>query len=73
MAILYILTEIGGVMLAITFHPESYGVGASCAGYGLIGFLGAYLFTNFAFMSRTNFWQIIYVWSVSTIFVLMNQ
>ena len=73
MAILYILSEIGGVMLAITFHPEQYGVGASCAGYGLIGFLGAYLFTNFAFMSRTNFWQIVYVWSVSTIFVLMNQ
>lgn len=72
MAILYILTEIGGVMLAITFHPESYGVGASCAGYGLIGFLGAYLFSNFSYMSRKNFWQIVWVWSISSIFVLMN-
>lgn len=53
MAFLYIVTEIGGVLLAITFYPEAFGVGASCAGFGLLGFYLSYLFTNFGFMGRT--------------------
>ena len=56
MAFLYTVTEIGGVLLAVTFHPDSYGVGASCAGFGLLGFLAAYFFTNFTFMGRTYPW-----------------
>lgn len=56
MAFLYLISEIGGVLLAITFHPESYGVGASCAGFGLIGFTVAYLFTNFGYMGRERPW-----------------
>ena len=46
MAFLYIVSEIGGILLAITFYPEAYGVGASCAGYGLFGFYLSYIFTN---------------------------
>ena len=53
MSFLYLVSEIGGVLLAMTFHPEMYGVGASCAGYGLVGFLGAYFVTNFFYMGRT--------------------
>lgn len=52
MAFLYLVSEIGGVLLAITVRPENYGVGASCAGYGLIGFLFSYIFTNWFYMGR---------------------
>jgi len=52
MAFLYLVSEIGGVLLAITVHPESYGVGASCAGYGLVGFIASYVFTNWFYMGR---------------------
>jgi membrane associated rhomboid family serine protease len=54
MAFLYIVSEIGGILLAITFYPEAYGVGASCAGYGLFGFYLSYLFTNFWYMLIEN-------------------
>lgn len=53
MFILYFVSEVGGVFLAIVFHPETYGVGASCAGFGLVGFLAAYIITNFFYMGRT--------------------
>lgn len=56
MAFLYIVTEIGGILLAITFYPEAYGVGASCAGYGLFGFYLSYLFTNFFYLLRKKPW-----------------
>jgi hypothetical protein len=52
MAFLYIVSEIGGILLAITFYPEAYGVGASCAGFGLFGFYLSYIFTNFWYMLR---------------------
>lgn len=55
MAFLYLVSEIGGVLLAITVHPESYGVGASCAGYGLVGFIFSYLFTNWFYMGRQRY------------------
>ena len=29
-----------------------YGIGASCAGFGLVGYYFSYLFTNFDFMGR---------------------
>lgn len=74
MAFLYIVTEIGGVLLAITFHPESYGVGASCAGYGLLGFYAAYLFTNWGDMGRREVpWQRGFLLIVVITFFLMNQ
>ena len=73
MAFLYLVTEIGGVMLAVTFHPESYGVGASCAGFGLIGFLTAYIFSNWQFMGRTNPGQRWYILVLCLFFFLTNQ
>ena len=47
MAFLYLVSEIGGVLLCITVRPEMYGIGASCAGFGLVGYYFSYLFTNF--------------------------
>lgn len=73
MALLYTVTEIGGVLLAITFHPEVFGVGASCSGYGLIGFAGAYVFTNWKYMGRNKEWQRYYLLAFVTIFWAMNQ
>ena len=54
MVLLYILSTVGGILLAITFHPESYGVGASCSGFGLLGFDLAYVITNWGYMDRTK-------------------
>ena len=73
MALLYTVTEIGGVLPAMTFHPETYGVGASCAGYGLIGFAGAYVFTNWKYMGRNIEWQRYYLLVFVTLFWAMNQ
>ena len=73
MAFLYLVSEIGGVLLAITFHPESYGVGASCAGYGLVGWTAAYLFTDWDFMWRRKGWQSVYLLGFTLFFILSNQ
>ena len=73
MAILYTLTEIGGVLLAITFHPDAYGVGASCSGYGLLGFYAAYIFTNWQYMGRTVEWQRLYLTAIVILFFVMNM
>lgn len=80
MSFLYLVSEIGGVLLAITVHPESYGVGASCAGYGLIGFLFSYIFTNWFYMGRQKYnllcgfpFQRFYLTLIFLFFFLMNQ
>jgi membrane associated rhomboid family serine protease len=73
MAFLYLVSEVGGVLLAITFHPESYGVGASCAGYGLLGFLAAYLFTNWSYMTRIRPGQRFFLLFITTLWIFMNQ
>lgn len=72
---MYIVTEIGGVLLAITFHPAAYGVGASCAGYGLIGWSLAYVLTNWTKMGTTRwgFWQRIFLSFIFAFFFLSNQ
>lgn len=72
MTFLYLVTEIGGVLLSITFHPEQFGVGASCAGYGLIGFYLSYLFTNWGYMGRTVTFQRWYILIFVVLFFAMN-
>mmetsp|Transcript_1315 Transcript_1315/g.1687 ORF Transcript_1315/g.1687 Transcript_1315/m.1687 type:complete len:107 (+) Transcript_1315:352-672(+) len=72
MAFLYIVSEIGGVLLAITFHPEAYGVGASCAGFGLLGFGFAYVLTNWSYMDRVRPMQKFYLLIFTSLFIFMN-
>jgi membrane associated rhomboid family serine protease len=52
MSILYILTGIGGNLLSAILSPAQFGVGASTSVFGLVGFLIAYIFTNFFDMGR---------------------
>lgn len=80
MAFLYMVSEIGGVLLAITVHPENYGVGASCAGYGLIGFIFSYIFTNWHYMGRQRRYLICgfpfqrwYLLCIFLFFFIINQ
>ena len=73
MAFLYLLSSIGGVLLAMIVHPEWYGVGASCAGFGLIGFLAAYVITNWNYMSRVNKYQKWYLLGISIFFFILNM
>ena len=74
MTFLYVVSEIGGVLLAITFHPESYGVGASCAGFGLIGYVASYICTNWRYVERTSgYGQLIFLGVVVIFFFATNQ
>jgi rhomboid protease GluP len=43
---LYMITGIGGNLLSACIMPASYSVGASTAVFGLVGYLIAYVFTN---------------------------
>jgi len=75
MAILYTLTSIAGVLFSIMLHPEQTAVGASCAGYGLLGFYLAYCISNYGYMSRQKerpyqFWFLI---TLAIFFFIMNM
>ena len=49
---LYIVTGVGGITLSMCVRPAAHGVGASTAVFGLVGFLIAYIFTNWGSMGR---------------------
>ena len=55
-AFLYLLTGFGGNLLSAVCNPPAYGVGASTAVFGLVGYYISYIFTNWQFMSRKG-WQ----------------
>jgi membrane associated rhomboid family serine protease len=46
MVFLYIITGFGGNLLSSVVSPAAYGVGASTAVFGLVGYYIAYIFTN---------------------------
>ena len=54
MMFLYLLSGFGGNLLSSVINPASYGVGASTAVFGLVGFYIAYIITNWKFMKRTG-------------------
>lgn len=54
MAILYLLSAIGGVLFTNVFTPADCAVGASCSGYGLLGFALSYVITNWTYMGKNR-------------------
>ena len=54
-AFLYIITGFGGNLLSSVINPVSYGVGASTAVFGLVGFYISYIFSNFQYMQRMGY------------------
>jgi|TARA_B110000238_G_C16068958_1_gene414044 membrane associated rhomboid family serine protease len=50
MAFLYIISGFGGNLLSSVLNPTSYGVGASTAVFGLVGYYFQYIFTAWDFM-----------------------
>jgi len=75
MTILYGLSSIGGVLFSIVLHPENTAVGASCAGYGLLGYYLAYCCTNWFYMSRKieNPYQHYFLLLLTLLFFFMNM
>lgn len=54
MIFLYTASGIGGNLLSSVCNPAAYGVGASTAVFGLVGFYISYLFTNWSSMQRAR-------------------
>ena len=52
MAILYTICGIGGVLFTNVFTPKDVAVGASCSGYGLLGYALSYVVTNWSYMGK---------------------
>jgi len=73
MAILYILCGIGGVLFTNVFTPADVAVGASCSGYGLLGFALSYVITNFTYMAKNRPFQRWFLLSFSLFFFLLNM
>jgi rhomboid protease GluP len=69
---LYMLTGIGGNLLSAVVHPDTYGVGASTAVFGLVGYLVAYIFTNWQQMGNRDFGQRIFLIVFTSTLILMN-
>ena len=72
MAVLYLSTGIGGNLLSAIISPEQFGVGASTADFGLVGFYVAYLITNSCYMYRVRWGQLFWVGGVSLILIITN-
>ena len=72
MAFLYILSGFGGNLLSCLINPESYGVGASTSVFGLVGFYISYIFTNWQYMQRKAYGQIIFLVVYCSVLILVN-
>lgn len=72
MTFLYLLSGFGGNLLSACIAPEQFGVGASTAVFGLVGFLVSYSFTNFFYMGRKRPGQRWFTIAVSSLLILLN-
>ena len=73
MSFLYLITGFGGNLLSSVINPVAYGVGASTAVFGLVGFYVAYIFTNWQYMSRDGkFGQKIFLIVFTSFLILLN-
>ena len=73
MAILYILCGVGGVLFTNVFTPADVAVGASCSGYGLLGFVLSYVITNFQYMGKYRPFQRWCLLALSLFFFFLNM
>lgn len=71
-ALLYLTCGIGGNLLSAIASPAGYGVGASTADFGLVGFYISYLITNSCYMARVRLGQLFWIAIVSTIMIATN-
>ena len=69
---LYMLSGIGGNLLSACIHPDTYGVGASTAVFGLVGYLVAYIFTNWQQMGNRDYCQRVFLIVYCSLIILMN-
>ena len=72
MSFLYILTGFGGNLLSSVLNPASFGVGASTAVFGLVGYYLSYVFTNWQQMGQKDWCQRVFLSLFVSIMVLMN-
>jgi rhomboid protease GluP len=72
MTLLYLITGFGGNLLSSVMNPAAYGVGASTAVFGLVGFYVAYIFTNWQFMGRVGWGQRVFLILYTSIMIVLN-
>jgi len=72
MTILYMLCGFGGNLLSSVLNPAAFGVGASTAVFGLIGYYVSYIVTHPQYMFRKNWGQLVFLAVYSSAMLLMN-
>lgn len=72
MVFLYVLGGLGGILFSMDMRPNTHGVGASTAIFGLVGFYIAYIFTHFSYMGRARAGQRVCLIVYTSIMVLLN-
>ena len=72
MVFLYLITGFGGNLLSSVLNPVSYGVGASTAVFGLVGFYVQYIFTHWQFMGQKDWCQRLFLILFTSILILLN-
>ena len=72
MSILYLLSGVGGNLLSACIAPAQYGVGASTAVFGLVGFLASYSCSNFSYMGKQRPGQRWFLIVLTSALVLLN-
>ena len=72
MTLLYLITGFGGNLLSSVCNPAAFGVGASTAVFGLVGFYVAYIFTNWQFMGRVGWGQRVFLIVYTSVMIILN-
>lgn len=71
MSFLYIISGFGGNLLSSVIRPADFGVGASTAVFGLVGFYIQYIFTHWQFMKK-DWGQRLFLSLFTGILILLN-
>jgi membrane associated rhomboid family serine protease len=71
--VLYWLCGLGGILLSMNVRPNTHGVGASTAIFGLVGFYFSYIFSYWFYMGRVRCGQRIFLVIYVFLLVLLNS